>query len=247
MLNPLNGGNVIWAMSDSYQSMMSSGQIALTNGEYYTRLHPSAITVGDDDNQVLTQKNFAAHAYRRIKSWVKLWVADWITVSGKKHTIWKGIDKGAFMGKLRDLAGQGQTDYTYNPGNNDDYGDDEGAEGDGIDLGDYATIADLQMSQEQMQNIINSHIDQPITITPTQPNIGDITTTDPDPGTLVGDDSKHSTTTSGMLTFTEAWEQGLGPKSGNYKETAGTRKGGYDGHIYTLKIYLSTGKKHWYR
>lgn len=247
MLNPLNGGNVIWAMSDSYQSMMSSGQIALTNGEYYTRLHPSAITVGDDDNQVLTQKNFAAHAYRRIKSWVKLWVADWITVSGKKHTIWKGIDKGAFMGKLRDLAGQGQTDYTYNPGNNDDYGDDEGAEGDGIDLGDYATIADLQMSQEQIKNIINSHIDQPITITPTQPNIGDITITDPNPGTLVGDDSKHSTTTSGMLTFTEAWEQGLGPKSGHYKERAGTRKGGYDGHIYTLKIYLGTGKKHWYR
>ena len=50
-----------------------------------------------------------------------------------------------------------------------------------------------------------------------------------------------------MLTYTQAWEQGLGPKNGHYKEAAGTKKRGYDGHRYTLKVYLNTGNKHWYR
>ena len=107
-LNPWKDGRVIWAISDNYSSMVSSGQIATTSGSSTTRIHPSAITVGDDMNEVLTQENFAAHAYRRIKSWVKLWIADWITVNGKRRTIWKGIDNGAYMGQLRDLSGQGK-------------------------------------------------------------------------------------------------------------------------------------------
>lgn len=121
-LNPWKSGQVIWTISDNYSSMVSSGQIATTSGDRTTRIHPDAITVGDDNNEVLTQNNFTAHAYRRIKSWVRLWIADWITISGKRHHIWNGSDKRADMGKLRDLHGQGRNDYRYEPGRNDDYG-----------------------------------------------------------------------------------------------------------------------------
>ena len=247
-LKPWKNGRVIWVTSDNYASMMSSGQFATTSGSHITRIHPSAITVDDEDNQVLTQRNFAGHAYRRIKSWVRAWVADWITVRGTRHWIWKGSDEGVDMGKLRDLPGQGRNDYTYVPGSNDDYGSDESGTLDGIDLGDVVISADLSQMNEAWQNSFNDLKNGYTNVTvPTTPDIGGMTTTDPDPGTLMGDDSKHSTTKSGMLTYTQAWEQGLGPKNGDYKEKAGTRKGGYDGHVYTLKIYLSTGKKHWYR
>ena len=246
-LNPWKNGRVIWVTSDNYASMMSSGQFATTSGSHITRIHPSAITVDDEDNQVLTQRNFAGHAYRRIKSWVRAWVADWITIRGTKHWIWKGSDN-VDMGKLRDLPGQGRNDYRYIPGSNDDWGSDEAGTLDGIDLGSIVLDGDLQAMNQQWQNAFNDLKNGYTNITvPTTPDIGGMTTTDPDPGTLMGDDSKHSTTTSGMLTYTQAWEQGLGPKNGHYKEKAGTRKGGYDGHVYTLKIYLGTGKKHWYR
>lgn len=246
-LNPWKNGRVIWVTSDNYASMMSSGQFATTSGSHITRIHPSAITVDDEDNQVLTQRNFAGHAYRRIKSWVRAWVADWITIRGTKHWIWKGSDN-VDMGKLRDLPGQGRNDYRYIPGSNDDWGSDEAGTLDGIDLGSLVFDSDLQEMNQQWQNSFNDLKNGYTNITvPTTPDIGDMTTTDPDPGTLMGDDSKHSTTTSGMLTYTQAWEQGLGPKDGKYKQAAGTRKRGYDGHVYTLKIYLSTGNKHWYR
>src|SRR5699024_1132996 len=75
-LNPWKDGRVIWVKSTDYSSMVSSGQFATTSGSHITRIHPSAITVDDEDNQVLTQRNFAGHAYRRIKSWVRAWVAD---------------------------------------------------------------------------------------------------------------------------------------------------------------------------
>ena len=246
-LNPWKNGRVIWVTSDNYASMMSSGQFATTSGSHITRIHPSAITVDDEDNQVLTQRNFAGHAYRRIKSWVRAWVADWITIRGTKHWIWKGSDN-VDMSKLRDLPGQGRNDYRYIPGSNDDWGSDEAGSLDGIDLGSIVLDGDLQAMNQQWQNAFNDLKNGYTNITvPTTPDIGGMTTTDPDPGTLMGDDSKHSTTTSGMLTYTQAWEQGLGPKNGHYKEAAGTKKVGYDGHKYTLKIYLSTGKKHWYR
>ena len=236
ILNPLNGGNVIWAMSDSYQSMMSSGQIALTDGQRYTRLHPSAITVGSDDNQVLTQKNFAAHAYYRIKSWVKLWIADWITINGKRHTIWKGLDTGNMV-KLRDLKGQSQTDYSYNPGNDDDYGYDEGGYGDGTDLGDYATPSDIQITDQNLWNEIDSLRSQ----------INNVQISTPTPPTSWGDAESQLTTTSSsdkskMLTYTEASNLGLptGVKAGTV--TVGT-----DGRPYTYMKYIPTGNMHWFR
>ena len=215
-LNPHNGGNVIWAMSDKYQSMMSSGQFALQGSGYTTRIHPSLITVGDDDNQVLTQKNFAGHAYRRIKSWVALWIADWITLNGKKRYIWLGKDNGADMGKLRDLKGQHTQDYTYNPGDNTDTGNDEAVPSDGVDIGDIA--------------LSNAG--------PDGTYVGPIQVSVPTPAPLV----THETNSKvGMLTFTEAYALGLGPLSGDYPEDLGMIKGGY-----ILMLYTPTGKNHWY-
>lgn len=54
-LTPYNGGNVIWAMSDGYQSMMSSGQFAVTDGGNETRIHPSYIEV--NGYHVVTEGN----------------------------------------------------------------------------------------------------------------------------------------------------------------------------------------------
>ena len=70
------------------------------------------------------------------------------------------------------------------------------------------------------------------------------------PSQPVGDPTEElNTTTSkeGMLTFTEAYQLGLGPKDGNYSEKIGTIAGGYDGNMYVLKLYLPTGRKHWYK
>ena len=241
ILNPLNGGNVIWAMSDSYQSMMSSGQIALTNGNLYTRLHPSEVTVGEDKNQVLTQRNFAGHAYYRIKSWVRAWIADWITIRGTKHWIWKGSDKGVNRGKLRNLAKQGQTDYSYSPGRDDDYGSEETDSLDGIDLGSLVFDSDLQGLNQQWQNAFNDIRNGYSSVTvPTTPDI----TTNPGQITI---DVDSTSSKVGMLTYTEAYNRGLGPKNGHYTEAVGTMMGGNDGHMYVLKLYTPTGNKHWYR
>lgn len=236
-LNPWKKGRVIWVTSDNYASMMSSGQFATTSGSNTTRIHPSAITVGDDDNQVLTQRNFAAHAYRRIKSWVKLWIADWITINGHRHTIWKGLDSGD-MGKLRDLPGQGRNNYSYTPGSNDDYGYDEGVEGDGTDLGEFATPGSIQILDQNLQSAL-SNMQSQIN------NIGTSTTIPVNPGST--SDFNSTSSKSGMLNYTEAHNLGLGPKSGHYTESAGTLEIGNDGNQYVLKWYTPTGNKHWYR
>ena len=253
-LNPWQSGRVIWAVSDNYSSMVSSGQIATTSGGSTTRIHPSAITVDDDDNQVLTQRNFAAHAYRRIKSWVKLWIADWITINGTKHTIWKGIDEGAYMGKLRDLPGQGRNNYSYTPGSNDDCGGDESAEGDGEDLGYFTTPEDMQNFANQVNSQIYDMNNQLSNIAQKyggsyDPESGTITVPI-QPSQPVGDstvDLNTTTSQEGMLTFTQAHRLGLGPKSGNYSESIGTIAGGTDGNMYVLKLYSPTGRKHWYK
>lgn len=236
-LNPWKNGRVIWAVSDNYSSMVSSGQIATTSGSSTTRIHPSAITVGDDDNQVLTQRNFAAHAYRRIKSWVKLWIADWITINGTRHTIWKGIDNGAYMGKLRDLPGQGRNDYSYIPGSNDDYGYDEGAEGDGTDLGQFATPSDIQIVDQNVFNELNNMQSQINSLQQgTQISTPPLNPDNPSSwGTSSSDKSK-------MLTYTEA--SNLGLPTG---VAAGTVTVGTDGEPYRYMEYTPTGNMHWFR
>ncbi|MCZ3847333.1 phage tail spike protein [Lactobacillus crispatus] len=239
-LNPWQSGRVIWVTSDNYASMMSSGQFATTSGSHITRIHPSAITVDDEDNQVLTQRNFAGHAYRRIKSWVRAWVADWITIRGTKHWIWKGSDN-VDMGKLRDLPGQGRNDYRYIPGSNDDWGSDEAGTLDGIDLGSLVFDSDLQEMNQQWQNSFNDLKNGYTNIT--VPSTPDIST---NPGQITTDVDSTSSKV-GMLNYTEAYNRGLGPKSGHYTEAVGTMMGGNDGHMYVLKLYTPTGNKHWYR
>lgn len=239
-LNPWKNGRVIWVTSDNYASMMSSGQFATTSGSHITRIHPSAITVDDEDNQVLTQRNFAGHAYRRIKSWVRAWVADWITIRGTKHWIWKGSDN-VDMGKLRDLPGQGRNDYRYIPGSNDDWGSDEAGTLDGVDLGSLTFESDLQEMNQQWQNAFNDLKNSYTNIT--VPSTPDIST---NPGQITTDVDSTSSKV-GMLNYTEAYNRGLGPKSGHYTEAVGTMMGGNDGHMYVLKLYTPTGNKHWYR
>ena len=241
-LNPWKDGRVIWAVSDSYSSMMSSGQFATTSGADVTRIHPSAITVGDDMNEVLTQRNFAAHAYRRIKSWVQLWIADWITVNGSRHYIWKGKDSGANMGKLRNLAGQGKNDYTYTPGSNDDYGTDSYGDGDGDDLGFFSTPEDLQNFANQVTSQLSDMNNQ---LSDLAQKYGG--SYDPGSGTITINPN-YTDSTNGMLNFHEAYNLGLASNtSGNYPESIGTTKWGSDGNVYVLKVYTGTGRAHWYR
>ena len=93
--SPDNGGNVIWVTSQNYSAMLSSGQLAIGESDFngaQTIIHPSYISIGPDWNHVLTQDNFSSHAYYTIKTWVQGWVADYITVNGTRHTIWKGED-----------------------------------------------------------------------------------------------------------------------------------------------------------
>ncbi len=247
-LNPWKSGRVIWAVSDSYSSMMSSGQFATTSGANVTRIHPSAITVADDMNEVLTQANFAAHAYKRIKSWVQLWIADWLTINGHRYYIWKGTDKGANMGKLRNLAGQGKANYSYEPGSNDDYGEDEISVLEGLDLGSWATPDQLQSIADQMRYQISDLNNQMSNLASQiggsyNPGSGTITIpTDP------SGNVDYTDTTNGMLTYHQAQHEGLANNdTGNYPEAVGTTKIGYDGNVYVLKIYTPTGKKHWYK
>ncbi|QNQ83752.1 hypothetical protein FP435_04490 [Lactobacillus sp. PV037] len=102
-LSPMNGGNVIWLTSPNYSSMVSSGQISVEgfndsfNGGVWgieknavTTISPTHITVGSSGNEVLTYANFDEIVKAHAKSWVQDWVADYITVNGKRHTIWKG-------------------------------------------------------------------------------------------------------------------------------------------------------------
>lgn len=239
-LNPWKNGRVIWVTSDNYASMMSSGQFATTSGSHITRIHPSAITVDDEDNQVLTQRNFAGHAYRRIKSWVRAWVADWITIRGTKHWIWKGSDN-VDMGKLRDLPGQGRNDYRYIPGSNDDWGNDEAGTLDGIDLGSLTFEADLQEMNQQWQNTFNNFQDSyQVTVPTPSINLGGGVTINPS-------DLDRTSSKAGMLNYTQAYHLGLGPKSGHYTDAIGTMMGGNDGNVYVLKLYIPTGNKHWYK
>ena len=239
-LNPWRSGRVIWVTSDNYASMMSSGQFATTSGSHITRIHPSAITVDDEDNQVLTQRNFAGHAYRRIKSWVRAWVADWITIRGTKHWIWKGSDN-VDMGKLRDLPGQGRNDYRYVPGSNDDWGSDEAGTLDGIDLGSLTSESDLQEMNQQWQNTFNNFQDSyQVTVPTPSINLGGGVTINPS-------DLDRTSSKAGMLNYTQAYHLGLGPKNGHYTDAIGTMRGGNDGNVYVLKLYIPTGNKHWYK
>lgn len=84
-LSPSNGGNVIWAMSQSYQSMFSSGQIAVTDGKNTTRIHSNFIEI--NDAHVITADN--------INYWIKKVVTpsaikDALGVPSNMHVVYDG-------------------------------------------------------------------------------------------------------------------------------------------------------------
>ncbi|MFR4967918.1 MAG: endopeptidase [Lactobacillus kalixensis] len=102
-LSPDAGGRVMWLTSNNYESMVSSGQMAVRNNYatdengrstvYQTQIRPSYISVKYDANHVLTMDNFASHIQSTVKRWVQDWVADYVTETGNKGhrlTIWKG-------------------------------------------------------------------------------------------------------------------------------------------------------------
>lgn len=63
-LTPDNGGRVIWLNSTQYQSMISSGQLAVEQkGQnlYQTKIHPTYISVQSEENHVLTARNWNSY------------------------------------------------------------------------------------------------------------------------------------------------------------------------------------------
>lgn len=110
-LQPDFGGYALYANSANYISMVSSGQVTVADGTVFnqrTIIRPDSITnVGSvNTNTVNTD---TVHAYSNMyinghavlstadcdyKGWlynkVESWIADYITVNGKRHQIWKG-------------------------------------------------------------------------------------------------------------------------------------------------------------
>lgn len=97
-LSPDNGGEAMFVTSNNYTSMVSSGQVAVTGYNGTTRVHPGYIEV--NGNTVLHAGNWRNYisfpdvpSYSQIRSWVRAWVADYVTETGNKGhrlIIWKG-------------------------------------------------------------------------------------------------------------------------------------------------------------
>ena len=85
MLSPSNGGNVIWAMSDNYQSMFSSGQVAVTDGSNITQMHPSYIEV--NGNHVITEANINYYLRNAVSASA---VRDALGIPSGMHVIYDG-------------------------------------------------------------------------------------------------------------------------------------------------------------
>lgn len=105
-LSPDYGGYALYANSPNYISMVSSGQITVADGTVFnqrTIIRPDSITnvgsvntntVNAYSNMYINGRAVLSTADCDTNGWlynkVKSWVADYITVNGKQHTIWKG-------------------------------------------------------------------------------------------------------------------------------------------------------------
>ena len=100
---PDYGGYAMYVDSSNYVSMVSSGQIAVVNKSSWngrTTIRPGSIYTqdiyadnmyiqsGGSNRSVLTTADCDTNAWLYNK--VRSWVADYITVNGKRHIIWKG-------------------------------------------------------------------------------------------------------------------------------------------------------------
>lgn len=59
-LFPTNGGHAIWVKSDNYISMLSSGQVEISDGSHVTSIGPNSGKIGD--SQIITESNLRAYA-----------------------------------------------------------------------------------------------------------------------------------------------------------------------------------------
>lgn len=105
-LSPDNGGYALYANSPNYISMVSSGQITVADGTVFnqrTIIRPDSITnvgsvntntVNAYSNMYINGRAVLSTADCDVNGWlynkVESWVADYITVNGKRHQIWKG-------------------------------------------------------------------------------------------------------------------------------------------------------------
>lgn len=105
-LQPDYGGYALYANSQNYISMVSSGQVTVADGTVFnqrTIIRPDSITnvgsvntntVNAYSNMYINGRAVLSTADCDVNGWlynkVESWVADYITVNGKQHQIWKG-------------------------------------------------------------------------------------------------------------------------------------------------------------
>lgn len=75
---PANGGSGIWLDSPNYHNMLSSGRMHIDNGSDNASYMAGGFNINGKDWLSI------------VKDKVHAWVADYITVKGTRHTIWKG-------------------------------------------------------------------------------------------------------------------------------------------------------------
>ena len=98
-LNPDHGGNVIWLISDNYQSMLSSGQLSVSNNQQITTIRPSGITSPSlsvnglsVDSTGIFWKGTTLMTKDDVKSAIKKIVRDTLTIGGKTYDLLTGYD-----------------------------------------------------------------------------------------------------------------------------------------------------------
>lgn len=95
LVEPDNGGYALYVDSPQYVSMVSSGQIKVAEKDafnFQTVLRPGTVMASQNmyvgNSAVLSTADCDENGWLYNK--VKSWVADYITINGRKHWIWKG-------------------------------------------------------------------------------------------------------------------------------------------------------------
>lgn len=83
-LYPQNGGHAIWVKSDNYISMLSSGQVEISDGSHVTSIGPNTGTIGD--STIITSSNLRSYAgpYYTTDSEVRSIVRDMVKAKYRK-------------------------------------------------------------------------------------------------------------------------------------------------------------------
>lgn len=83
-LYPMNGGHAIWVKSDNYISMLSSGQVEISDGSHVTSIGPNTGSIGD--SPIITAENIRTYAgpYYTTDSEVRSIVRDMVPAKYRK-------------------------------------------------------------------------------------------------------------------------------------------------------------------